>query len=196
METLIQIGLNTRGFTISVPVFILPVFPQLLLRNGKICFEMSEHSVQTADYNSKYTSQALQLTLVLHIFKFRRVIEGVFSRHSMVFTDMLCRFTMSHDYLLLKEHAHTKYSSKLMPGTWLFGAPLWKIIKVLLLYEILHASLFYDRRSWNSECLGQWQGLMVFDYLNQVHWHINMSSLIFKKAKKAIKKSLYSNLFK
>ena len=34
-----------------------------------LCFETSEHSVQTADDNNKDTSQALQLTLVLHIFK-------------------------------------------------------------------------------------------------------------------------------
>ena len=41
-----------------------------------------------------------------------------------------------------------------------------------------------------------WWYLMVFDYLNQVHWHINMPSLIFKKACRDFKKSLYSNLVK
>ena len=58
----------------SVPIVILLVFWQLLLRNGKIsvnlCFETSEHSVQTADGNSKVISQAFRLTLVLYIFKF------------------------------------------------------------------------------------------------------------------------------
>ena len=48
-------------FTISVPVLVLPVFRQLL---------HSEHRVQTADNsNSTVTSQVLQLTLVLYIFK-------------------------------------------------------------------------------------------------------------------------------
>ena len=48
--------LSIYGFTISVPVLILPVFRQLLLRYGrilsKLCFETSEHSVQAADDNS------------------------------------------------------------------------------------------------------------------------------------------------
>ena len=34
-----------------------------------LCFEKSEHSSQTAHDNSKVTSEALQLTLVLYIFK-------------------------------------------------------------------------------------------------------------------------------
>ena len=49
-----------HGFTISVPVLILPVFRQLL---------HSEHSVKTAANNSTVTSQVLQLTLVLYIIK-------------------------------------------------------------------------------------------------------------------------------
>ena len=56
-------------FTIPVPVLLLPVFWQLLLRNEKfranLCFETSEHSVQTADDNRKVISP----TLVLYIFK-------------------------------------------------------------------------------------------------------------------------------
>ena len=36
---------------------------------ANICFETSEHSVQTADDNSKVISRALQFTLVLYIFK-------------------------------------------------------------------------------------------------------------------------------
>ena len=34
-----------------------------------VCFETSEHSVQTADDNSKVISQAFELTLALNIFK-------------------------------------------------------------------------------------------------------------------------------
>ena len=48
-----------HGFTISVPLLILPIFRRLLPRNGKIsskCFETTEHSVQTADDDSKLTS--------------------------------------------------------------------------------------------------------------------------------------------
>ena len=30
-----------------------------------------------------------------------------------------------------------------MAGTWLFGASWWKFIKVLLLYGIVHVSLFF-----------------------------------------------------
>ena len=58
-------------FIISVPILILPAFRQLLLKSGRLnfCFETSKHSVQTADDNNKVTSQALQLTLVLYIFK-------------------------------------------------------------------------------------------------------------------------------
>ena len=65
-----------------------------------------------------------------------------------------------------------------MSGTWLFGASLWKIVKALLLYEIVHVSLFYDKRSWNSECPGQWQGLMVFDGI----WLSKSSTLTHKHA--------------
>ena len=47
-----------HGFAISVPVLILSIFWQMLLRNGKlrvnVCFETSEHAVQTADNNSKF----------------------------------------------------------------------------------------------------------------------------------------------
>ena len=49
--------------TISVPVLILPIFCQLLLRKGKIsskCFEMSEHSVLTANDNSKLLQKHFQ----------------------------------------------------------------------------------------------------------------------------------------
>ena len=50
-----------HGFTISVPVIILPIFRQLLLKTEtfgvSVCFETSKHSVQTDD-NSKPTSKA------------------------------------------------------------------------------------------------------------------------------------------
>ena len=41
----------------------------------------------------------------------------------------------------------------------------WKFMKALLLYELVHVSLvFFDRKNWNSEFPGQWQGL-VCDWL-------------------------------
>ena len=85
-----------------------------------LCFETSEYSVQTADDNSKVISQAIQLTFVLYIYKLvlyfnstinnnqikyhLAIIEQIFCRYSIAFTDMLCRFTISYDSLLLKEH--------------------------------------------------------------------------------------------
>ena len=111
---------NTR-FTISFPVLILPVFRQLLLRTEKfpvyLCFETS---MQTANDNSKVTSQAPLVTSVLYIFKlvlyFNSSIISNQIKHylaikgrnflqiHMAFTGMLCRFTISYHGLLLKEH--------------------------------------------------------------------------------------------
>ena len=110
-----------HGFTISFPVLILPVFRQLLLRTEKfrvyLCFETS---MQTADDNSKVTSQAPLVTSVLYIFKlvlyFNSSIISNQIKHylaikgrnflqiHMAFTGMLCRFTISYHGLLLKEH--------------------------------------------------------------------------------------------
>ena len=62
-----------HGFTISFPVLNLPAFQQLLLRTEKVpanlSLETGEHNLQRADSNSKTISEALQLTLVLYIFK-------------------------------------------------------------------------------------------------------------------------------
>ena len=62
-----------HGFTILVRVLILPVFRQLLLRNRKMSSKSlfwNERTQRTVSRNnSKITSQALQLTLVLYIFK-------------------------------------------------------------------------------------------------------------------------------
>ena len=95
-----------HGFTISVPVLILPVFREKFRVN--VCFETSEHSMQAADDNSKVISQAFQLTLVLNNFKlalyFNSVIinnqikyyltrnRGNFMQIQYGFTDMLCHF--------------------------------------------------------------------------------------------------------
>ena len=61
--------ISTRIYNPSSGPRITSFFWQLLLRNEKfranLCFETSEHSVQTADDNRKVISP----TLVLYIFK-------------------------------------------------------------------------------------------------------------------------------
>ena len=85
-----------------------------------LCFEKSEHSSQTAHDNSKVISEALQLTLVLHIFKLVLYFKSIifinkvmyyltvnrqnFLHISMDFIGMLCRINISYNGLLLKEH--------------------------------------------------------------------------------------------
>ena len=41
------------------------------------------------------------------------------------------------------ERARAKNLRKLMPGTRLFGASWWKVIKALLLYEIVHVKFAF-----------------------------------------------------
>ena len=71
----------------------------------------------------------------------------------MAFTGMLCRFTISYKGLLLKEHVPR---NQVCFNAWEVTA--WSIIakdlKASLLYEIVHVSFLYDRKSLNSECLG------------------------------------------
>ena len=80
---------------------------------------MSKHSAQTGNGNSKVTSQASQVTLVLCIFKlvlyfnssiisnqikyYLAINRRNFYRYSMAFTGRVCRFTMGYDGLLFKE---------------------------------------------------------------------------------------------
>ena len=118
--------------------------------------------MQTADYNSKVTSQAFQLTLVLHIFKlalyFNLIIVSNQIKYYLVinrgnFLQIRYGFykhtfqTQLHYQLyvwwLVIGRACTKNSRKLMPGMWLFGASWWKVNKALLLYEVVHVSLFF-----------------------------------------------------
>ena len=49
---------------------------------------------------------------------------------------MLCKFTMACCWVF------TKNSRKLKPGTELFGALSWKVIKALWLYETVQENLF------------------------------------------------------
>ena len=59
---------------------------------------------------------------------------------------------------LFVERAFSKNSRK--AGTWLFGASLWKISKILWLVKYSNKFVFSDRRSWNSECPGLWYALV------------------------------------
>ena len=81
------------------------------------------------------------------------------------------------------ESACTKNSSELMPGTWLFGASWWKLIKALLLYEIAHVSLFFEGRSWKNEFPGQWQGLEDWNISLKIKYFLEIrffQTLLFK----------------
>ena len=51
---------------------------------------------------------------------------------------------------LVAQRAFTKNLTK--ARTCLFGASLWKIIKVLWLVKCLSKFVFTDRKSWNSKC--------------------------------------------
>ena len=108
-------------FTISVPVLTLPVFRQLLLRNGNISRLFWNEWTQRAESRWLQQSYFTSISkLVLNVFKivlyfksiinsnqiknYWAIIEGIFYRYSMAFADMLCRFTISYDGLLLKEY--------------------------------------------------------------------------------------------
>ena len=84
----------------------------------------------------------------------------IFCRYSMAFTVMLCRFTISMTACYWKSmHQELK---EVVPGTWrMFGASWWMFIKSLLVYKIVHVSLFFDSWVWNSECPRQWHGLVA-----------------------------------
>ena len=64
---------------------------------------------------------------------------------------IFCRFTISYESLLLKEHVPRTQ------GINAWDMTVWSImmfIKALLLHEIVHVN-FFDRRNLNSECPGQ-----------------------------------------
>ena len=64
---------NTRIYNLSCGLHITRFYAVVAKRTEifrvNLCFENREHSVQIADDYSKVTSKALQLTLVLYIFK-------------------------------------------------------------------------------------------------------------------------------
>ena len=60
---------------------------------------------------------------------------------------------------LLVERSFTKKSRKLKPGTWVFKASWWNVIKALWLYEIVRVSLFSLTRIgiWLTRLSIHWQ---------------------------------------
>ena len=69
------------------------------------------------------------------------------------------RYALLADLLwLVVDRVFTKNSRK--AGMWLFGASLWKIIKVLWPVKYSSKFVFIDRRSWNSECPALWYALV------------------------------------
>ena len=154
---------NYHGFTILVPVLILPVFLQLLLRNGKI-------SNNTLFWNERLQACRQQMTTGKVFHKhFNHLEYFIFSNwyHTSTelfinnqviilqacFADFLSAMIAPYWKAMYQEHV----SRRLMARTCLFGASWWKFIKALLLYEIVHVSfffvvVFFDRRNSNSEC--------------------------------------------
>ena len=123
-------------------------------------FTISANTVCRQQMTEAKLLQALQVTLVLYILKLLHFnsniisnqikyylwIERSFSRYSMDFTGMLCRFTISYDELLLKKQVPRTQGSS---GMQLLGASWWKVIKALSLYEIFHVSLCF----WQEELI-------------------------------------------
>ena len=60
---------------------------------------------------------------------------------------------------LFVERSFTKKSRKLEPGTWVFEATWWNVIKALWLYEIVRVSLFLLTRIgiWLTRLSIHWQ---------------------------------------
>ena len=114
-----------QGFTISVPVLTLPVFRQLLLRNGKISSKSLFWNERTRRTDSRWQQESyftstlisfsitlFQIGVIFWLNYYRRVtkssvtcqIETIFCRYSIAFKGMYCRSTISYDSLLLEEH--------------------------------------------------------------------------------------------
>ena len=60
---------------------------------------------------------------------------------------------------LFVERSFTKKSRKLEPGTWVFEATWWNVIKALWLYKIVRVSLFLLTRTgiWLTRLSVQWR---------------------------------------
>ena len=158
-----------HGYTISVPVLILAVFRQLLLRNGKISSKSLFWNERTQRADSrKVTSQAPQVTLVLYILKLvlyfnLNIISNqikyylaINRRNFLQIQYGFYRHALQIQYQLgwlVIERTCTKNSRKLMSGVWPFGASWWKVTKALSLYEIFPVSLCFLLEQL-------WQGLV------------------------------------
>ena len=109
--------LPIHGFTISVPVLILPVFWQLLLRNGKIsskCLFWNERT-QRADsrwqQQSYFTSISINFSII-YMFKLVLYFNSVIISNQIKYylarnRGIFCKYsiaTVSNDSFLLKEH--------------------------------------------------------------------------------------------
>ena len=103
-----------------------------------LCFETSEHSVETTDDNNNVTLQAPVTTLVSYVFKLVSYFDSVVisnqikyclatSRGNFLQVQYgFCRFVMVCCWKTIYQEL-----KKVKPGTWLFGASCWKIIKEL-----------------------------------------------------------------
>ena len=101
-----------------------------------------------------HMQQALQLTLVVYIFKFALYYKSImisnqikYNKFSEFSTDTVwflktC-FADTQLWWLVIERARTKNSKKLVPGKWLFGASLLKVTKALILHESIMEVFFF-----------------------------------------------------
>ena len=128
-----------------------------------LCFETSQHRVQTADDNNKDTSQILQLTLVLYIFKL------VLYFNSIIISNQIKYYFAINggDFCWYIQHGFSKHALQIHYQSWrsviesastktqgrtrLFGASRWNVIKALLLSEIVHVNLFLWQEELNAQ---------------------------------------------
>ena len=142
-----------HGFTISVLVLVLPIFPQLLLRNEKILsksllsIEWTQHVNSRWQQRSYFTSFSsnwdiicFQIDIIIRFNCYKQSDhillnqEREFSADAVWPLQIQIRFTMACCWMNIY--------LKLKPGTWLFGTSWWKVIQAFWLYRIAQVSWF------------------------------------------------------
>ena len=168
-----------HGISISVPVLILPVFRELLLRYGKLLSkslfwnERKQRADSRWQQESYFTSTSINFSTiyfqidiifqlnyyqwpnqVLLIIDPNKYYLSIYRKNFLQIQYDFYRHALQIRYLLWQlviERAYTKNSGRLMAGMWLFGASWWKFIKALLLYEIVHVHVSFFFFFWQLE---------------------------------------------
>ena len=133
------------------------------------------------DDNSKVTSQVLQLSLVLYIFKFALYFNSIIISNQIRYYLAINRgyfLQIQHGFYrntflihyqlwwLVIERACTKNSRKLVLRTWLFGALWWKFATAWLLYEVIQVSLLF----WQEELSQGWHSALAQGHVISNHY--------------------------